>query len=130
MNAYKTVRIDARRYADVDDCLAAAARDATFKVGLAGSIYDCNPRWEDEQRDAVLVDLPWFAIEDRARSVAEEFYDCMTGMARAKLRTAGKPGLADLRHAVTQWADDVDDVDAILRHVYEMAIEYAVEETR
>lgn len=54
-----TLRIDARRYEDHDDCLAAAAADVARERGLEG--WDLSPRWEDEQRNAILVDVPEWA---------------------------------------------------------------------
>lgn len=51
-----TLKIDAARYADHDDCLAAAAADVAADRGLAG--WDLLPRWEDSQRDTILVDIP------------------------------------------------------------------------
>lgn len=53
---HTTIRIDARRYTDHDDCLAAAAADAAREHNCPG--YDMSPRWEDEQRDTILVDVP------------------------------------------------------------------------
>lgn len=53
----RTLRIDARQYADADDCLAAAEADVAAERGLAG--WDLRPRWEDEDsREVILVDLP------------------------------------------------------------------------
>ena len=51
-----TLRIDAKRYEDADDCLAAAAADVAAERGLQG--WDLSPRWEDEQRETILVDIP------------------------------------------------------------------------
>lgn len=52
-----TVRIDARRYVDSDDCLSDAARDYTAAVeGLDG--WDLDARWEDDQRETILLSVP------------------------------------------------------------------------
>lgn len=51
-----TIRIDARTYEDHDDCLSAAAADVAAERGLDG--WDLNPRYEDEQRETILVDIP------------------------------------------------------------------------
>ena len=51
-----TLRIDAARYADHDDCLAAAAADVSAQRGLEG--WNLNPRWADQDRDVILVDVP------------------------------------------------------------------------
>jgi hypothetical protein len=51
-----TVRIPAKRYEDEDDCLSAAARDYAHEHDLVG--WDLAPRWEDDQRDAILLTVP------------------------------------------------------------------------
>ena len=51
-----TIRISARRYEDCDDCLSAAAADVAEELGLEG--WDLSPRWETEERDHILVDVP------------------------------------------------------------------------
>ncbi len=52
----KTVTVDARKYQDEDDCLAAAERDAQVQYGLEG--WDLNPRWADDQRERIVLSLP------------------------------------------------------------------------
>jgi hypothetical protein len=52
----KTVTVDARKYQDEDDCLSAAERDAREHYGLAG--WDLHPRWEDDQREHIVLTLP------------------------------------------------------------------------
>ena len=54
-----TLRIDAKRYQDEDDCLTAAANDVARERGLDG--YDLDPRWEDGEREIILVDVPAWA---------------------------------------------------------------------
>lgn len=57
MSANTTVRIDSSRYADHDDCLAAAAADYATAHGLEG--WDLEARWEDDDtRDAILLTVP------------------------------------------------------------------------
>lgn len=51
-----TIRIDARRYEDQDDCLSAAQADYAAEHGLEG--WDLEARWEDDQRDAILLTVP------------------------------------------------------------------------
>jgi len=52
----RTLRIDAKRYEDCSDCLTAAAQDVADERGLAG--WDLSPRWEDDERDFILIDVP------------------------------------------------------------------------
>jgi hypothetical protein len=51
-----TIRVEAKLYEDCDDCLIAAADDVAEERGLVG--YDLNPRWEDNERDVILIDVP------------------------------------------------------------------------
>ena len=54
---YTTIRINAARYEDQDDCLSAEENDYAEKHDMSG--YDLNPRWEDEQtRDHIILDVP------------------------------------------------------------------------
>jgi hypothetical protein len=54
---YITLQIDAKQYEDRDDCLAAAAADiVSDHPDTVG--YDMSPRWADESRAIVLVDVP------------------------------------------------------------------------
>lgn len=53
---YETIEIEASQYQDEDDCLSAAASDIAAERGLEG--YDLSPRWADDQRDVILVDVP------------------------------------------------------------------------
>ncbi len=54
-----TIRIPAAQYQDFDNCLEAAADDVAADRGLQG--WDLNPRWEDDQRDTILIDIPAWA---------------------------------------------------------------------
>ena len=56
MTKHTTIRVDAARYADEDDSLAAAAAEVAAERGLDG--YDLSPRWEDDQRETILLDVP------------------------------------------------------------------------
>lgn len=66
MSASVTITVDARRYEDHDDSLAAAAADVAHARGLAG--WDLSARWASEQRDEIALDIPaWAAtVEERA----------------------------------------------------------------
>ena len=56
-----TVTVDAARYENEDNCLAVAAADAAKARGLQN--WDLNPRWADNQRNEILLDVPaWAAI--------------------------------------------------------------------
>lgn len=57
-----TLRLSARGYEDSDDCLAAAAADVADNRGLEG--WDLEPRWEDDERDHILVTVPDWAVRD------------------------------------------------------------------
>lgn len=60
--AHHTIRVPAARYEDYDDCLTAAAHDAADEYGIHG--YDMDPRWADDDRDEILLDIPlWLARE-------------------------------------------------------------------
>lgn len=52
----KQVIIPAAQYADQDDCLQAAAADYAEKHDLAG--WDLSPKWEDSQREAIVLTVP------------------------------------------------------------------------
>lgn len=56
MAKHKTIRIDAKRYEDSEDCLADAASDVAEELELSG--YEMSPRWENDERDVILVDVP------------------------------------------------------------------------
>lgn len=51
-----TIRIPSKAYEDFDDCLEAAADEEREHRGLEG--YDLGARWEDEERDYILLDIP------------------------------------------------------------------------
>lgn len=56
MAASTTIRIPAAQYVDEDDCLSAAARDYAEQHDLVG--WELSPRWADDQRDEILLDVP------------------------------------------------------------------------
>ena len=61
MSKHTIVTISARKYQDSDDCLIDAARDyVATHPDLAG--WDLEARWEDEQRDAILLTVPTWAV--------------------------------------------------------------------
>lgn len=55
-----TIRIAASRYEDAEDCLSAAAADVASARDLAG--YEFGARWEDDERDTILLDIPAHAL--------------------------------------------------------------------
>lgn len=59
MSKHITIAVDARRYEDEDDCLAAASADVLFRLGI--DEYDTAARWETEERDHILLDIPAWA---------------------------------------------------------------------
>lgn len=56
MSKTTTIRLPASRFADFDDSLAAAAEDIAEQSNLHG--WDLNPRWEDDEREVILLDVP------------------------------------------------------------------------
>jgi hypothetical protein len=52
-----TIRIDASEYDAYDDSLAAAAA-AYAAAHPEAQGWDLSPRWEDQQRDGILLDVP------------------------------------------------------------------------
>ena len=64
MGMSKTIKVDAKQYEDCDDCLQAAADAAAQEYGCEG--YDLNPRWLDDEREIILVDVPDWAESGRA----------------------------------------------------------------
>lgn len=76
MTKYTTIRIAAARYEDADDCLGAAADEIARERGLAG--YDLSPRWEDDEREAILLDIPDYAVRagDEADWTADDLVLC------------------------------------------------------
>ena len=53
---YETLRFKANHWDQYDDCLQAVADHVAKHRGLVG--WDLNPRWEDDERDVILVDVP------------------------------------------------------------------------
>lgn len=64
-----TITVPAVYYEDVDDCLAAAERDACVKYGLEGWIL--NARWVDDNRDEIAMDLPAHIEVDQSLGLIE-----------------------------------------------------------
>lgn len=52
-----TIKVSAAKYTDHDNCLTAAATDYVAAHPEANG-YDMSPRWEDDQRDVILLDVP------------------------------------------------------------------------
>ncbi len=66
-----TIRIEARQHEDHDDCLAAAAKAYASKHALEG--WDLEARWEDDQRDFILLTVPSaISIPVRLRAAESE----------------------------------------------------------
>lgn len=63
MKNITTIRLPAAQFADYDDCLTAAAKMIAAERDLKG--WDLSPRWADEQRDEILIDVPAEAALDR-----------------------------------------------------------------
>jgi hypothetical protein len=64
MTRHVTVSVDSARYADHDDCLAAAAEEYAADHGMGG--YDLEPRWDggDEgERERILLTVPAWTQE-------------------------------------------------------------------
>ena len=103
----REVRISAARYVDYDDCLAAAADDYAAANDLEG--WDLAPRWEDEQRDTIVLTVPatggYLTLNDDGQAAVLEFVD-----------RHGQPGvypaawLADAERAANDAADGDDIV--------------------
>lgn len=53
---YQTIRIESRFYENFDNCLEAAALELSMSMGL--SDWDLCPRWEDDDREIILIDVP------------------------------------------------------------------------
>lgn len=53
------ISIPAAQFADFDDCLAAAADAIADDLCLQG--WDLSPRWADDAREEILVDVPSWA---------------------------------------------------------------------
>ena len=62
MAKHATIEISAKRYEDEDDCLLAAADDYISEHPEAEG-YDLSPRWQDEERDVILLDVPRVAVQ-------------------------------------------------------------------
>lgn len=62
-----TLTLPARRYADCDDCLTAAADHMAYLYHLPG--WDLEPRWANDDRDAILVTVPAWAILEKGEEL-------------------------------------------------------------
>ena len=51
-----TISVPSKAYEDFDDCLEAAAEAERKRRGLDG--YNLGARWEDDERDYILLDIP------------------------------------------------------------------------
>lgn len=56
MTTYISIELDARRYEDCDDCLAAAEADYAAAHDLAG--WDLTPHWTDDSRYTITLTVP------------------------------------------------------------------------
>ena len=57
MAKHTTITVDAKRYEDADDCLAAAAAEYVEEHPEAAG-YDLGARWADDEREQILLDVP------------------------------------------------------------------------
>lgn len=57
MKKHTTIEVSAKRYVDYDDSLQAAADDYVSEH-LETEGYDMNPRWSDDERETILLDVP------------------------------------------------------------------------
>lgn len=57
MTNHTTITVSAKQYEDYDDCLAAAAADYVSEHPETEG-YDMAPRWADDDREAILLDVP------------------------------------------------------------------------
>lgn len=53
----KTITVSAKQYENHDDCLQAAADDYVSDHPEAEG-YDLNPRWVDDEREEIALDVP------------------------------------------------------------------------
>lgn len=56
MRTQTTLHIPAELFADFDDSLTAAANAVAAKLDL--ECWDLSPRWADDQRNEILLDVP------------------------------------------------------------------------
>lgn len=54
----KTIELDAKKYEDFDDCLAAAAEEYVSEHPEAKG-WDLDARWEDDNREVILLTVPY-----------------------------------------------------------------------
>jgi len=57
MTRHRTITVPAARYDDADDCLTAAA-DAYVDAHPDAAGYDLAPRWADDEREHIALDVP------------------------------------------------------------------------
>ena len=57
MAKHTTIEIDAAQYEDCEDCLSAAAEEYADEHPECRG-YDMAPRWRDDGRDVILIDVP------------------------------------------------------------------------
>lgn len=81
---HTTISIDAARYIDSDHCLADAAADYVSDHPEARG-YDLAPRWADEQRDRILLDVP---AETASTAAAAAILGRKGGSARTPAKVA------------------------------------------
>ena len=59
MSTMTTISVPSSQYEDCDDCLSAAQDDYIsdhLELELEG--WELNPRWSDDQREEILLDVP------------------------------------------------------------------------
>lgn len=92
-----TIAIPARILEDHDDCLAAACDHVRESLPDVDG-WDLAPRWDSDERAAVIVDVPDVVVEDYAEALlpnAAEAGDMVT-VALCRIATAGDLATVDL----------------------------------
>jgi hypothetical protein len=56
MTNYHDIEVDASKYEDFDDCLAAATSEYARANGLED--WQISARWLDDQRDVIVLTVP------------------------------------------------------------------------
>ena len=128
MNA--TITLPAAPYADYDDSLTAAADEYAAEHGLVG--WDLAPRWGDDERDTILIDVPDREVRLAARAATDYLADaegCLVRMRRWADRAPGD----EYRHAEflvrrAEW--NVERARAQLRYAIAGRVVFASEAVR
>lgn len=66
----QAIQVSAKQYENSDDSLAAAEQDYLDEHGLDG--WSLNPRWLDDERDVIVLDVPNFLAEKLVNTRSED----------------------------------------------------------